>query len=334
MLFNQIFKQQESFSWEEFYGSIINKPNKKFTFKHESLNIKFGETYVYNCYFSYLCAKDGGAILYSVSDSYLLVEKCYINNCTATRYTAGIRVSKGNCIIAFVCGQKGYSHNNDGFCSITNDDSNRKINSVFDSSISQCEAGNTYIMAHSYGCVYIKSVNLSHNKAKYDSALCCNPSKINEETNYGSDIIFCSFYNNTATFQQCIQMNNQYNTSCLHQMKNCNIIENNSSKTIYSRGNANIYFSSFVNNISPYFSFYTQEPKIILSMCYTDKETELGSISQNENQISDSSILSLPYLQTGFCDISFYQCTENSFLQNFYIHKIISSPFIFLLLSK
>ena len=69
-------------------------------------------------------------------------------------------------------------------------------------------------------------------------------------------------------------------------------------------------------------------------MFYVDKESELESVSIND-KISDSSILSLPYLKTGFCDISFHQCTENSFLQNLYLHKIIiPSPFIFILLSN
>ena len=136
MLFNPIcFRHKQSFSWEEFYGSIIHEPKinfetKKFTSEDKPLNITSGNTYVSNCYFYCLSAYDGGAILYSFDNSYLLVEKSYINNCTASHYTAGIRVTKGNCIIAFVCSQKGYSGSNDGFCSITNEDSNRTINYV------------------------------------------------------------------------------------------------------------------------------------------------------------------------------------------------------------
>ena len=106
-------------------------------------------------------------------------------------------------------------------------------------------------------------------------------------------------------------------------------------KTTHSSGETNIYFSSIINNISPYFSIEDPNSKIILSLCYTDKNENLGSFSQNGQQTSDSSILSLPYLQTGFCDIHFLSCTKNSFLQDLYLHKIIiPSPFIFLLLSN
>ena len=73
-------------------------------------------------------------------------------------------------------------------------------------------------------------------------------------------------------------------------------------------------------------------------MCYTDKtESELGSVSQNENQILDQFIHSLSFIETGKCVNHFYywNFTENSFLQNLYFHKIIiPSPFIFLLLSN
>ena len=52
-----------------------------------------------------MTATNGAAILFSLTGSYLLVEKCTINNCTATQNTAGIRVTAGNSIIAFVYSQ-------------------------------------------------------------------------------------------------------------------------------------------------------------------------------------------------------------------------------------
>ena len=46
--------------------------------------------------------------------------------------------------------------------------------------------------------------------------------------------------------------------------------------------------------------------KIILSMCYVDEESDLGSVSINQNdKISDSSLLSLPRLRTGECPNTF-----------------------------
>ena len=80
-------------------------------------------------------------------------------------------------------------------------------------------------MYHERGHVYIKSVNLSHNKANYNSALYCEQNKINEETNHGSDVLYCSFSNNTATTQHCIYLTYS-NSANKHEFKNCNIILN------------------------------------------------------------------------------------------------------------
>ena len=309
-----------------FSGLTFNSGDKR-------ISSSMGNAYVYNCYFHDITT-DYGAAIFSAQTSNLLIEKCSIKNCTAKKDTAGIRVTKGNCIIAFICGYNTKAEEYDAFSAV-HTDSNREINFVFDSSISHCEANNAYTMAHTFGNIYIKSVNLSRNKAKYYSALCCGPSKINDETNYGTDIISCSISNNTATHQYCIYLT--YNNSTnKHQIKNCNIIENNSSNTIYSNGKTNIYFSSIINNNEPCFGISETESKITLSMCSTDK-TELSTVSINGQQITDSSLLSLPYIHTGFCDISFHycHCTENSILPNLCIHKIIiPSPFIFLLLSK
>ena len=183
--------------WNDYYRNIEQPENlgetlfSDITFDTQkgSLVISSGNAYVYNCYFEKLTAYDGGAILYSVSDSYFLVEKSYFSQCHSSHYTAGIRVTKGNCILAFVCGQKGNSNQNDAFCSIC-DDTQRSVNSVFDSSISNCEAKAQFTMLHQYGKVYVKSVNLSHNKVEYTSAIRCLPNKINEETKHGSDVLY------------------------------------------------------------------------------------------------------------------------------------------------
>ena len=227
--------QNLSNSWEQYYSSeSINeqRENKEYSSKNQTLLPKEGNTSIYNCYFHDMTAECGGAI-YASNANNILVEKCSINNCKATQNTAGIRVTAGNCIIAFTCSQYGRAAVYDGFCSINNDYL-RTINSVFDSTISHYEAKHSYIMVHQY--VYIKSVNSSHNKANYTSALRCLPTKIDAETNHGSDVLYCSFSNNTATIHQCIQMNNKYNSSCLHEIQNCNIIGNKATNTIYSKG--------------------------------------------------------------------------------------------------
>ena len=129
------------FGWNDYYDkdTTFETKHENEDFNSTTLLPKEGDSYIYNCYFYDLTAENGAAILYSLSGSYLLVEKCSFYHCTSTQNTAGIRVSSGNCIIAFSCGQNCFSQENDGFCSVTSY-SQREINSVFDSSISHCEA--------------------------------------------------------------------------------------------------------------------------------------------------------------------------------------------------
>ena len=75
---------------------------------------------------------------------------------------------------------------------------------------------------------------------------------------------------------------------------------------------------------------------IVSQICYHDESSTssgFGTISETEKQ--EEFIHSLPFYVRNNCVLTFYKCTENSFLQNLYLHKIIiPSPFIFLLLSN
>ena len=58
-------------AWNDYYKTFDTPKGNHFysghTFDTESLNISSrGNTYIFNCYFSYLSAKDGGVILNSV----------------------------------------------------------------------------------------------------------------------------------------------------------------------------------------------------------------------------------------------------------------------------
>ena len=327
-----MLKHRKSLSWGDYYNDTIHKhyENKRFAFGDKSLFITSGNTYIYNCYFYKLTAENGGAIHYSVKGSYFLFEKGTINNCTATENTAGIRVSNGDCVIAYVCGQHDCAGNYDGFCSIC-DDTNRNINSIFYSSISSCEAKTQYTLVLDYGPLNIKTLNLSQNKANYYSILYCVPNKAYHETGLVTDVSFCSFSNNTG--QQYSIYFSYHGSNNKHQMKNCNLIGNVGTNTLYLIGETNIYLSSFVSNGDPYF-LTNANSTIILSMCYTDK-SDIGSATRNSEQSVDQFILSLPFHQTMACLNHFNHCTENSLLRNLHIHKIIiPSPFLFLLLSN
>ena len=247
--------------WNDYYPTIQKPAN---TFSNLTYNVnntlspQGGDSYVFNCLFCDMLAENGAAILYNVQGSNLLVEKCSIYNCTAINYTAGIRVNAGNCIIAYVCSQYGYAGLSDGFCSIC-DDNSRNNNSVYDSSISHCTTNGWFTMTHSYGNIYIKSVNLSHNQADAASALGCAPFKINEATAHGSDVLYCSFANNTASTSYCIRMTNELNnsSSITHSINYCNIILNKGANLVAgdpdTDAQTNIYSCCIMKNTLPVF---------------------------------------------------------------------------------
>ena len=136
----------QHFAWSVYYDKNFEIEetikNQDYTAKNESLHISLGDTYIYQCTFYDLEAYDGGAIFFDLADNRLLVEKCIINNCRATHYTAGIRALSGSSVIAFVCSQHGYADDSDGFYStFTN-----SIHPIIDSSISYCGAKLNHIV--------------------------------------------------------------------------------------------------------------------------------------------------------------------------------------------
>ena len=164
------------FAWNNFYP--IEEPNdlyKNQTYNNtnENIHITSGDAYFYQCYFYDMHSPtDGGALLYEKAQSNLLIEKCSFLRCRSDDDTSCIRVNKGNCILSKICCQFGSAAHNDGFCSIAAGNSNREIDSLFDSSISRCTAENSYIASHQYGFIHIKSINLSNNQARIVSSLC------------------------------------------------------------------------------------------------------------------------------------------------------------------
>ena len=182
-------------------------------------------------------------------------------------------------------------------------------------------------MAHYSGHVYIKSVNLSHNKANSCSAIRCYPNKINEETKHGSDVLFCSFSNNTATSQHCILFDD-HESANNHEIKNCNIVENNSPKTFFSRGETNIYQCSFLNNGDPCFCTEGANSKITINSCYTDSFQEDISISYIQSEKTHPFIVALTFYETGECHnlfVQFYPTIKCGTCEhrNLFLHKIL-----------
>ena len=238
--------------WYEYYSNV-DKPKieeetlfsgLKYDSNNYTLSPNKGNTYIYNCYFHGLSNDYGGAISYAITNSNILIEQCSFLYCQATRDTAAIRITGGNVIMVTICGQYNEAIQRDAFCAI-NTDSDRTINSVIDSSVSYCEADDYHMMYHYAGFIHIKSLNISHNNVGAVSAIEYRPTICADESEFGSIINFCSFSNNTAE-NQCIYPNNQNNNECKHQIKNSNIIENNSPNT---KGETmikkNMYFKSW-----------------------------------------------------------------------------------------
>ena len=312
-------------AWNDYYQpqkitTIIK--NENFSSANEKLNITSGNSYIYNCYFHDMTAYDAGAIFYETPTSYLLVEKCSFLNCSSDHYTAAIRVRGGNCVLAFICGQKCKSDLNDGFCSVSYD-SLIEINSIYDSSISSCQTNGSHINYHEKGMIHVKSVNLSHNSAVKTSALCCIPSKYNKQTKIGSDISYCSLSNNTATNEQCIRLNGEINASTCFQIMYSNIVNNNANNTIYSRGKTEIIGSCILNNLSPCFYTSGSSSKITLFRCNADITEKTGSANVQESEIAYPFINVVTFFETGNCKNLFVQDQFKSKCQTQYQRNLI-----------
>ena len=194
--------------------------------------------------------------------------------------------------MAFVCGQYGYSNDSDGFSSITVDSQDQK-NSVFDSSVSHCEARLSHTMYHQLGHAYIKSVNLSHNKVKDRSALEILSS--DNKNKIESDIIYCSFSNNTATIQYCIFLGSG------SEIKNSNIILNNGKDVILTERETKLISCCVMDNKDkPVFV-----GSISLYECSVGEDQYEESNVDQEFVGTNTFIHGLTFLSTGFCYSSF-----------------------------
>ena len=337
ILFPQQFSLFITLSWEQYYGALERGAiyeNKKFELSN-SITINANNTYVSNCYFHRMRSNtNGGAIVYSKKGSNILIEKCSFINCSALNFQGALRIAGGNYILAFSCGQFCFAEGRDGFCSVC-DDNSRTINSVYDSSISNCRAQSNQIVYQEFGSILLKSLNSSNNKAKQGSSCSGYSSQFFQNTDLGCDFSYCSFCNNTAEEYFCVCLQST-KSNTKYQIRDSNIIHNDSKETILSGGETTLIHCSILNNSDPYFFIDDESSKIILVMCYEDKpDSEFSFVSTNGNQISIQFIHSLPFYGTGKCGINLKQCTEKSYLENLLISKIIiPSPFIFLLLSK
>ena len=323
-------------SWSKYYGSVpieTTNKNSEFISTNKTLFKISGNTYVYDCFFHDMSSETGGAILYSISHGNLLIEKCSFYFCNSTGYTAAIRVIKGNLVVAFTCGYGCYSNSCDGFSSITSDSEDREFIKFFDTTVSHCEAKENIIMNNAQGTVYIKSLNLSNNKVSQNS-IACSPSKIDSKTKIGCFLAHSSFRNNTAT-QVCIYFDSIYHINSIFQIKCSNVIDNKANQTITTNSETNIFQSSIINNIDPFFYQTNPESKITLTDCNTDISQIESSQSITQIEITSPFIVALTFIGTGKCNnlfalfVSTKKC--QTAMKNIFIHNaFLNYLFVFI----
>ena len=255
--------------WTQYYDVGIEEryENREFESTNSPPIPKLGNIFVFNCYFHDLFSKESGGAVLCENCKNLLVQKCFFVNCSTSEDQSSIRVLTGNSVIKQTCGLNDKAQDRDSFSGVYGDST---INYVFDSSVSHCQAGSAYTMIHTNGQVQIRSVNLSFNSANTRSALGCEPNTADEDTNIGSIVSYSLFLNNTSIEDICIWLTNVNKYGCKHEMKYCNIIENNANNTIWCRGEINITHTCILQNIAPYFSTYDRLAKIYLYYCNID----------------------------------------------------------------
>ena len=102
--------QKKTFAWSDFYNKSITydvkNEKEEFNSNSKTLKITLGDAYILSCFFHDMhSSQNGGAILFSLKEMNILVEKCSFFNCSTAQFTAAVKVTSGNSIIAFTCGQ-------------------------------------------------------------------------------------------------------------------------------------------------------------------------------------------------------------------------------------
>ena len=296
-------------AWQDFF-SDLDPPGEDSTFGNESyyndnkLTSNAQSVYIYNCFFKGLVSpEDGGAVLYSVNGGYILVEKSTFEQCATTaNYTAAIRVDAGNSIISHICGYNCTSAQNDGFYSCCDQDNERRINSVFETSACHCEAGTRYTIFNYWGFIEVKSLNLSFNQAPYYSGLTTKAKLLNEAGDE-TDVRFSSFANNIATIDLCIYLANNWNKAGSHKVSFCNIIYNRGSNLFQLDGTTTVTDSCIMMNEGNYFLISSNDPTTLIN-CSIDKVPS-SSDSIITKISTQSFILGLSFIKTGHCKNKF-----------------------------
>jgi hypothetical protein len=209
------------------YGTDVSPYNTKIA--ESQRNLGEGNIFVFRCQFTECKSSSNGGGIYvnSTDDTKMLVEKCAFDKCQVTTSEKGGAIyfgKKGNCIIFEVCGYECSTNEYGQFDYVCCTNNVAYKNYVNDSTISHSVNENAdSTLAHFYGIVLFKGVNISFNRFISCSACHCAVTPSTNQNPLTCSLSFCSFANNSATGSKIISL---VIPAANKEIKSCNIIDN------------------------------------------------------------------------------------------------------------
>jgi hypothetical protein len=294
-------------AWNDYFPgtSPTNLPSQTYTLRQTPSN-KY--VYVLNCLFNSITSTGhGGALYFSTSVSYFLVESTSFFSCNTSGGNGGTiyfyNINSGQCILHEVCGidccTRDDSHSQ-FVCIYANNDISSK-NYINYSSISRCVSVNAWnTLRHENGKICFRSVNISNNKCNGNLVVCY------PFVDYNSDTLsfsYSSFADNSVTSSVLLLL---WRSSAKYEIKSCNILRNsqvtvNSYGIISTDGNTKIENSCILENkATPIFYQQSSSYRITLSNCTVDLTSNNGYLI-TQNTVTKSFILALNHISTQNC---------------------------------
>jgi hypothetical protein len=296
-------------AWNDYFPGTTptNLPSQTYTLRQTPSN---AYVYVLNCLFnSIISTGHGGALYFSTSVSYLLVESTSFFSCKTSGGNGGAiyfsNTNSGQCVLHEVCGYDCCTtdSNNRYFVSITIKNDISSKNYINYSSISRCigvnmNAWNTLRLEN--GKICYQSANVSNNKCCGDLVLCYPSVDSNSVT---LSFSYSSFADNSATNRASLLL---WRPGAIYEIKSCNILRNsqvdvNTYGIISTQGNMKIEDSCILENkATPIFYLHYSSYRITLSNCTVDSTSNNGYLI-TQNTVTKSFIFALNHMSTQNC---------------------------------
>jgi hypothetical protein len=289
-------------AWNDYFPSTSTTILNPQTYNSRQTPSNTG-VYVSNCLFTSITTSSaGGALYFSTSTQYLLVESTSFFSCKTSSNAGAIfftNTNNGQCVLYAVCGYdccttSGY---NTHFTYIRVYNTVSSKNYVNYSSISRCVSVNTYYTLE-LGCgnVCCPSINMSMNKCCGRTEIFCWPTS--DSNSVTCSLTYSSFADNDAVYYTCVFL---WQSNTNFEMKSCNIIRNtqplgNGEGTIATCGTLTIQDSCILENKATN-TFYGS---ITLSYSTVDSTSNNGYLTI-QNTVTKSFILALNHMSTHNC---------------------------------